>query len=547
MREDRLFGPPGTGKTTTLAKWIGRAARDVGSDAIAVGSFTRAAAHEIGSRGLPIPESHVGTVHALAYRALGDGIRIADTPEALREFSDAHPQHALSGAKRADDDLDAPRGRTEADEAYMRLQSLRARLIPRGSGAYNSVLGFASRWEDWKRETGRLDFADLIEVATTDTELPFPGASVGFFDEAQDFTKADLALVRHWSASMDNVILAGDDDQTIYHFRGADPEAFLDPPIPAEREHVLPRSYRVPRSVQRIATAWIETVSRRKAKAYEPRDEEGFVSRLARGSWKDPLGIVEEAEAHAAEGRSVMILATAGYMIQGVAKALRSAGLAYHNPYRPEEYAWNPLTPGRGVSASQRLLAYFRQIEEVWGKDARLWTARELHWIADVLTSKGILAKGAKAALKRASETREGADLELDWETILDYFEEEAAAEGLADPSLDWFDSNLLASKRRGFEFPLQIARMRGVPALREEPRVTIGSIHSVKGGEADVVILVPDLSPSGFAAWTRPGPARDSVVRTFYVGMTRARLGLVLARPVGGRAVPLHRIAGTP
>jgi hypothetical protein len=42
---------------------------------------------------------------------------------------------------------------------------------------------------------------------------------------------------------------------------------------------------------------------------------------------------------------------------------------------------------------------------------------------------------------------------------------------------------------------------------------VIVGTIHSVKGGEADVVFLFPDLSPAGDAAYQKHGPQRDSVI----------------------------------
>jgi superfamily I DNA/RNA helicase len=70
MAEMKIFGPPGTGKTTTLSRQIRRAAERYGSDAVVVGSFTRAAARELVSRDLPLDEGQVGTLHALCYRQL---------------------------------------------------------------------------------------------------------------------------------------------------------------------------------------------------------------------------------------------------------------------------------------------------------------------------------------------------------------------------------------------------------------------------------------------------------------------------------------------
>jgi len=48
---------------------------------------------------------------------------------------------------------------------------------------------------------------------------------------------------------------------------------------------------------------------------------------------------------------------------------------------------------------------------------------------------------------------------------------------------------------------------------------------NSVKGGEADSVYISPELSKQGYwNGWRQNGPARDQIVRLFYVMMTRAR-----------------------
>ena len=69
--------------------------------------------------------------------------------------------------------------------------------------------------------------------------------------------------------------MAGDDDQTIYSFTGATPEAFLDPDIPDDHKIILKQSFRVPRAVHGLAENLIKTVTRRQAKEYLPRDAAG--------------------------------------------------------------------------------------------------------------------------------------------------------------------------------------------------------------------------------------------------------------------------------
>jgi superfamily I DNA/RNA helicase len=95
---------------------------------------------------------------------------------------------------------------------------------------------------------------------------------------------------------------------------------------------------------------------------------------------------------------------------------------------------------------------------------------------------------------------------------------------------LSWWRGRVNGAMQNRIQFPADIATVRGPQALLEKPQVTVGTIHSVKGGEADVVVLFPDLSQAGDASYQRYGPPRDAVIRMFYVGMTRAREALYLA-----------------
>jgi superfamily I DNA/RNA helicase len=68
--EHQILGPPGTGKTTYLARQIERAAEKHGPENIVVASYTKAAASVLNRRNLPIPKENIGTLHALCYRGL---------------------------------------------------------------------------------------------------------------------------------------------------------------------------------------------------------------------------------------------------------------------------------------------------------------------------------------------------------------------------------------------------------------------------------------------------------------------------------------------
>ena len=105
---------------------------------------------------------------------------------------------------------------------------------------------------------------------------------------------------------------------------------------------------------------------------------------------------------------------------------------------------------------------------------------------------------------------------------------------------LEWWRTRVTADASERVTFPADITSRRGQRALLETPKVVVGTIHSVKGGQADVVYLFPDISQAGDAQHARAGAARDSVIRLFYVGLTRARETLYTCQPETGMAVML-------
>lgn len=69
-----------------------------------------------------------------------------------------------------------------------------------------------------------------------------------------------------------------------------------------------------------------------------------------------------------------------------------------------------------------------------------------------------------------------------------------------------------------------------------ERPKVVVGTIHSVKGGEADTVIVFPDL------AWVEQRTIEESrseeekMIRKFYVAITRTKDKLFICEPQDSR-----------
>jgi DNA helicase II / ATP-dependent DNA helicase PcrA len=526
-KEFRVFGPPGTGKTTYVSRQVQQAAKKFGKDNVIVASFTRTASAEIAGRGTGLPQKAINTLHGHAYQSLGKK-EIAENH--IKDFNVYAPQFKLSAENATDtEEMAQERSfKTQGDEYFSELQTLRAKMVPPEMYPRN-VKVFAEKWNEFKNENDYVDFTDMIEIALENsTSAPF-SAKVGFFDEVQDFTPLELALVRKWGSMMDYFIMAGDDDQTIFSFKGATPDAFLSTNIPDSQIRVLNQSYRVPRKVQEYAERIIGKVEKRQTKEYKPKDEEGKITYLPQGNFKNPGPILNDVEKKLKEGKKVMILTSCSYMLEPLKKELKKRGLPFHNPFRVKRGDWNPLRrTTRGTSSVDRLLAYLRLSPAVYGKMAMLWRFDDVPLWTEHINGKNVFKHGAKKWIK---DYFEGQD-ELRIEDLMPIMHDEALQEILSDDSiehlLNWHDKHVLATKKKAYEFPKHVLKQNGPDALKEEPKLIIGSIHSVKGGQADVVYLFPDLSISGMKEYQNL-KKKDSTVRLMYVGATRAAQELII------------------
>ena len=73
------------------------------------------------------------------------------------------------------------------------------------------------------------------------------------------------------------------------------------------------------------------------------------------------------------------------------------------------------------------------------------------------------------------------------------------------------------------------VAVLRRKTKLSSVGRIKLSTIHGAKGGEADNVLLLMDLSPKFAKEYANNG---DNVHRLFYVGITRAKKSLHLVLP---------------
>lgn len=548
-KEWRVVGPPGSGKTTWLCRQAELALESIAArsgdafDApggILFSSLTKAAAGELHGRGIKVAKEAIGTLHAHAWRSLGNPPLCVDAHgvEDWNANCENHHRLVLDGKDTPDRGGDRTIKKKDAgDRLLEEYHLLRARLIDRSLWPAR-VLEFAGPYETWKRLAGKRDFSDVIHDAWATVDSAPGGPSIIFVDEAQDHDRSELRLVRKWGEhpSCERLVVVGDPDQAIFEWRGAEPEAFYGVDLPPERCRVLRKSWRLPTAVHEAAMGMIRRCESRADVEYEPRDGgPGSVRRwdyeIFAHSWAEQL--VRRALELTGD-RTAMFLASCEYQLRPIVEALKAQGIAFWNPLSRDRATFNPLHPTNGESTAQRLLNFMRPSPDVFGENARVWTPAEL-WSWVEIVHSDFLPRGNKTALKTAALQKDQRPLSN--AELLEWFGGELPTE-VVELDTDWLLERTMSQRSQMLMYALRIARKSGWRSLLGNPHVIVGTIHSCKGGEADAVFVCPDLSQQGFAQFQNGGRGHDEIIRLFYVAMTRAREDLVLCGPSGSASI---------
>lgn len=279
MQVSAIYGPPGTGKTTELLRRV-KAVRDSGvaPERIAFLSFTRAAASEALSR-LGIRKSkNVSTIHALAFRTLGLKQSQVVDPSKLREFSAAVGVPVIGKSPEDDEE------RSDGD-FYLDIINYARSTFANPADVYDisdrpgtraEFEVFNRSYATWKQTFGYYDFTDMLEKAA---KGPFrTDAEVVFVDEAQDLSPLQWAVIEKLVRRAQEVHIAGDDDQAIYAWSGADPHGMAK----FTEKHrgtseVLSLSHRLPVAVHERSQSLIRRIVYRVDKTFDSKGHPGMV------------------------------------------------------------------------------------------------------------------------------------------------------------------------------------------------------------------------------------------------------------------------------
>ena len=484
-----VLGPPGTGKTTTLLNEVDKYLKQTDPDKIGYFSFTQKAAYEARDRAMSkfnLSEDdlpYFRTLHSLAFRKLGikkDDVmqrrHYEDLGKKTQYNLDYHEyDNEHTGLFTTKSDLlrivQIAKLRGITPEQQYNLQEHNQEL------ELNKLKIIANELERYKREHNLIDFNDMI-MQFTKSDAAVPKFDVVFIDEAQDLSKMQWHMAKTiWQKTTDSFI-AGDDDQAIFRWAGADVDSFI-----ALQGQYLPltQSYRIPAKVHGLAMGIINKIKNRIDKTWQPKVNQGTLQRhfdidsinMSTGEW--------------------LILSRTRHMLNDIEESLYRQGLYYKNRYKRNDeqdlhecaIAWEGCLKGQPLS--------YKQIESI----SKYMSDR--HW-----------------QKKKIKGMTKGSFYNID-QLVNDY--------GLQIKTT-WYEAFDNAGQTRVNY--LRKMRKNG-EKLNEKPRIELSTIHAAKGGEAENVVLLTDLTENTMRSYER-NP--DDENRLFYVGATRTKENLHLVEP---------------
>ena len=489
-----ILGPPGTGKTTTLLNLVDEFIKTgIRPKQIGYFSFTKKAATEAATRasekfGLDIETDleNFRTLHSFAFRKLGI------TKEKMMGADDYREFGIKCGIPIKTTSFSNDDGTFNSDNEYLTIINT-ARVKRMDLLEYydsrqnildierNTLYLLSEELKKFKKEKGLKDFTDLLEDFIL-KEI-HPSFEVLFIDEAQDLSLLQWDMVRCIWANAKKTYIAGDDDQAIFKWAGADVDHFIALKEEVDDIKILDQSYRIPGGpIHELSQKIINKVQNRFEKKYKPRPEEGILKRYS-----------DITQVNMSEGKW-LILSSANYFLEDAKDLCEIQGWYY-------QY--------RGINSVSLKLLLALSNWEAWRKGAHL-NHLEIKNIYAYLGSN-VLPGFKKGKTFHTEEKYTLKQCQEKYGLIIDkvWFE---SFEGL-----DTITENYIRNMRANGE------------KINKNPRIIMSTIHGAKGGEADKVLLMQDVTNAALETFSHDP---DELHRLFYTGATRAKKELHVLDP---------------
>ena len=271
----RIFGAPGCGKTTRLMDILMQELKTNDPNKIAYVSFTRKGTYEGVERAKALYKLDDGdlpffrTLHSIAFRVGGFCKHDMISKNDYRIFSEAM---GMKFSGYYTEEL------YSNDDKYLFMYFMK-RNNPTTAALYDGAIdGRIMRDVEYNyikfKEFEKIhDYTDLIERFIDCGEaLP---VDIAIIDEAQDLTSLQWRMCEVAFANCKRIYIAGDDDQAIYEWAGADVNYFLK--IKAQKDEILHQSYRLQKTILQKAKAISSMISHRVDKQFEALSDKGNV------------------------------------------------------------------------------------------------------------------------------------------------------------------------------------------------------------------------------------------------------------------------------
>lgn len=266
-----VLGGPGTGKTFAMMRRVARLLEDgIEPRRIFAVTFTRTAARDLREQleGLGLPGSEnvrATTLHSLCFSALAREEAFAATGRTARPLLSYEIKHMENDLARIFANKNTVKKLLEAYEAaWARMQHHEA-----GQPQTQQDIEFQTNLLDWLRYHRVILIGELVPLSlgflrdNPEIEI-FPDFDHVLVDEYQDLNKSDQTLVKAL-AQRGTLTVIGDDNQSIYSFRHANPEGIR--LFPEENQgtvsYVIEECCRCPRNIVEISNSLISHDQRR--------------------------------------------------------------------------------------------------------------------------------------------------------------------------------------------------------------------------------------------------------------------------------------------